>query len=105
MKAILGAGALALAGAAGLRFAPDLGERLAKLPRTPIDYDRSLLDARETRVLAELVEAARPIGDVFLRQVSEKNPALRRRLSSETAHKTPGAADALAYFRINAGPW
>ena len=105
MKAILGAGALALAGVAGLRFAPDLGERLAKLPPTPIDYDRSLLDDRETRVLAELVAAARPLGDVFLRQVSEKNPALRRRLSAERAHKAAGAADALAYFRINAGPW
>ena len=105
MKAILGASALALAGAAGLRFAPDLPERLAKLPRTSIDYDHSLLDARETRVLAELIEASRPLGDVFLRQVSEQNPPLRRRLSAEAARHAEGAADALAYFRINAGPW
>ena len=45
------------------------------------------------------------MGEIFLRQVSEKNPSLRRQLTSETAHKAPGAADALAFFRINAGPW
>lgn len=105
MKAILALGTLALAGAAGLRFAADIPARLARLPRTPIDYDHTLLDARETLVLAELVEASRPMGEVFLRQVSEKNPALRRRLSSEAVHGAAGAADALAFFRVNAGPW
>jgi hypothetical protein len=105
MKAIPGAGALALAGAAGLTFAPDIPARLSRLPRTPIDYDHTLLDAREAAVLGELIAASRPLGDVFLRQVSEKNPALRRRLTAEAAHRVDGAADALAYFRINAGPW
>ena len=105
MKAILGAGALALAGAAGLHLAHDLPERLARLPRTTVDYDHSLLDARESTVLAELVAASRPLGDVFLRQVSEKNPALRRRLTAASVHGEEGAGDALACFRINAGPW
>jgi hypothetical protein len=105
MKAILALGTLALAGAAGLRFAPGIPARLAKLPPTPVDYDHSLLDAGETKVLAELIEASRPMGEVFLRQVSEKNPALRRHLTSEAAHGAAGAADALAFFRINAGPW
>ena len=105
MKAALALAASALAGAAGLVFAPDVPEQLAKLPRTPIDYDRTLLDDRESRVLHELIEASRPVGEIFLRQVSEKNPGLRRRLTSEAAHGVPGAADALAYFRINAGPW
>lgn len=105
MKAILALGMLPLAALAALRLASDIPERLEKLPPTPIDYDRSLLDDRETRVLAELIEASRPIGEIFLRQVSEKNPALRRTLTSETAHTVAGAADALAYLRINAGPW
>lgn len=105
MKAILGAGALALAGAAGLAFAPEIPIRLARLPRTTIDYDHTLLDAREATVLGELIAAARPLADVFLRQVSDKNPELRRRLTSEAAHHEAGSADALAYFRINAGPW
>ena len=105
MKATLALGMLPLAAAAMLRFAPDIPERLKQLSPTPIDYDRSLLDDRETRVLAELIEASRPIEEIFLRQVSEKNPALRRKLTSETAHTVAGAADALAFFRINAGPW
>ena len=105
MKATLALGMLPLAAVAVLRFAPDIPERLKKLPPTPIDYDRSLLDDRETRVLAELIEASRPIGEIFLRQVSEENPALRRKLTSETAHTVAGAADALDFFRNNAGPW
>ena len=105
MKAILALGMLLLAAAAPLRFAPDIPARLEQLPPTPIDYDHSLLDDRETRVLAELIEASRPIGEIFLRQVSEKNPALRRKLTSEAAHKVAGATDALAFLRINAGPW
>ena len=45
------------------------------------------------------------MGEIFLRQVSEKNPTLRRRLTADVSHKVSGAADALAFFRINAGPW
>jgi len=63
MKAILGAGALALAGAAGLAFAPDIPARLTRLPRTTIDCDYTLLDAREGTVLVELIAASRPLGD------------------------------------------
>ncbi len=103
MRAILGLAPLAAA--AALTFAPDIPEQLRKLPRTPIDYDHALLDERETRALAELVEASRPIGEIFLRQVSTNNPALRRQLTSEAERSAAGAAEALAYFRINAGPW
>jgi hypothetical protein len=104
-------GALALVGIAALAargplsFSPDVAERLRRLPATRIDYDRSLLDERETAVLKELIEAARPIGEIFLRQVSPDNPELRDRLTSEAAKKAAGAADALAFFRIMAGPW
>src|SRR5215831_16267191 len=102
MKGVLFAVGIALlAGSrAALTYAPDVGERLSRLPRTPIDYDRSLLDERETAVLKELIEASRPIGEIFLRQVSPANPDLRRRLTAARAHGEPGAADALALFRI-----
>ena len=105
VKAAALVGTLLFAGAAGLRFAPDISAQLAKVPRTPIDYDRSALDSREAGALAELIEASRPIGEIFLRQVSPKNPELRRRLTSAQAHAVAGASDALAYFRQNAGPW
>jgi hypothetical protein len=56
-------------------------------------------------VLAELVEASKPIGGIFLRQVSTGNDALRARLDEEVKAGRAGAADAYALFRINAGPW
>ena len=86
MKPIRALGLLPLATAAALRFAPDIPERLKQLPATPIDYDHSLLDDREKKVLGELIEASRPMGEIFLRQVSDKNPSLRRPHTSETAH-------------------
>lgn len=92
-------------GGTPLRFAPDLAERLRQLPRTPIDYDRSLLDERETKVLMKLIEASRTLDEIFLRQVSRENPRWRTELENAARLGQPGAADALAYFRINAGPW
>ena len=37
-------------------IAPDIRARLAQLPATKIDYDRKLLDEKETRALQELIE-------------------------------------------------
>lgn len=88
-----------------LTFAPDIAARLRQLPDTRIDYDRSLLDERETRVVAKLIEASREMDEIFLRQVSEENPALREKLVAMVREKRPGAQDALKYFDINKGPW
>ena len=102
-----GPGPLPLATAVALRFAPDIPERLKQLPATPIDYDRSLLDDREKQALAELIEVSRPMGEIFLRQVSEKNPALRRRLTSEAARTDAGSrgrARLLPHQRGSVGP-
>src|SRR4051794_4112399 len=106
IAALAAVGIAALAGTGHpLAFAPDIADRLHRLPRIPIDYDRSLLDERDTAVLKELIEASRPVGDVFLRQVSPANADLRRRLTAASARGAAGAADALALFRIMAGPW
>jgi hypothetical protein len=107
MKAALAAAGIAALAAARppLSFAPDVAAKLRRLPPTKIDYDRSLLDDRETAVLKELIEAARPLGEIFLRQVSPANPELRRRLTAAAARKEAGAPDALALFRVMAGPW
>jgi hypothetical protein len=91
-------------GGAALTFAPDIRDRLSQLPRTPIDYDRSLLDARETQVVGKLVEAARFMNDIFLMQVSEENPPLRDRVA-QAAQQVPAANWALALFDVNKGPW
>lgn len=88
----------------GLVFAPDIRERLARLPRTPIDFDRSLLDAKETQVAQKLIEASRYMNDIFLVQVSQSNPDLYQRLSA-AGQGDPVARWALALFDVHKGPW
>ena len=92
------------AGGAALTFAPDIRERLSQLPRTPIDYDRALLDPKETQVVEKLVEASRFMNDIFLVQVSADNPELRERVMRAT-QQNPAANWALALFDVNKGPW
>jgi len=81
-----------------LTIAPDVAQRMAQLPPTVIDYDHSLLDDNERQVVAKLIEASKQIDEIYWRQVSEKNPALRGQLA-----KQDGAA--YAYFVANKGPW
>ena len=87
-----------------LRIAPDVVQRLSQFPPTAMDYDRSLLDGKETEVLQKLIEASREIDEIYLRQVSEENPALRDQLSQEATHESSARA-ALSYFEIMYGPW
>ena len=77
--------------------APDIPQRVAQLPRTVIDYDRSLLNDNERQVVAKLIEASKPIDEIFLRQVSEENPVLRDQL--------PKPSPVYDYFVMNKGPW
>src|SRR4051812_16262120 len=81
-----------------LKVAPDVAQRMAQLPRTVIDYDHALLDDNERQVVAKVIEASKQIDEIYWRQVSEKNPALREQLS-----KKGGAA--YDYFIANKGPW
>jgi hypothetical protein len=81
-----------------LTIAPDVAQRMAQLPRTVIDYDHALLDDNERQVVAKLIEASKQIDEIYWRQVSEKNPALREQLA-----KQGGAG--YDYFIANKGPW
>lgn len=93
------------AGSPGLVFAPDIPDRLRKLVRTPIDYDRALLDAKETQVVAKLIEASRFMNDIFLVQVWEGNPALRERVFAAAQQGDARARAALLLFDVHKGPW
>jgi hypothetical protein len=84
--------------AASMAVAPDVAQRMAQLPRTVIDYDRSLLNDNERQVVAKLIEASKQIDEIYWRQVSEENPAWRDQLSKQS-----GAA--YDYFVANKGPW
>ena len=75
------------------RFAPaDIGADLSALPEN------------ERQALARLVEAARIMDGLFLRQVWSGNDALLETLARQTV-ASPEAADTLHYFLINKGPW
>jgi Peptidase family M49 len=75
------------------RFAPaDIGADLSAFPEN------------ERQALARLVEAARIMDGLFLRQVWSGNAALLESLARQ-AIAGGDAVDALHYFLINKGPW
>jgi len=87
-----------------LTVAADTPQRLAQLPRTVIDYDRSLLNDNERQVVAKLIEASKLIDEIFWRQVSEQNPNLRSRLQTQANDSALDRAG-YEYFLMNKGPW
>lgn len=87
-----------------LEILPDVPQRLSQLPRTPIDYDRSLLSPREQQVVGKLIEASKLIDDIYIRQVSEDNPAIRARLVNG-AGRSALEREGLDLFDINKGRW
>jgi hypothetical protein len=86
----------------GVQPVADIERRVAQFSPTPLAADLSALGGQERRVLAELVEAARPLNEIFLRQAWAGNPELRDELR---AYRGPHAAATLDYFNINFGPW
>ena len=76
--------------------------QLAKYVPARIAADPRLISARDAKLIAKLVEAARLMDDIFLRQVGEENPQLRASLAADPS---PNAKTLLAYFDRNAGPF
>jgi len=87
-----------------LAVAGDTPQRLTQLPRTVIDYDRSLLNDNERQVVAKLIEASKLIDEIFWRQVSEENPDLRSRLQKQASDSALDRTG-YEYFLMNKGPW
>ena len=89
--------------------ASELRTMAARFAPTDIAADVRQLPERERHALAKLVQAARIMDSLFLRQVWAGNDALLQRLSREAV--APGTADnqsadtRLHYFLINKGPW
>lgn len=85
-----------------LAIVPDIEQRLDWYSPTPITADLSALSPSDRRVLELLIEASKQIDPIFLRQVWQGNPGLKKQLETSTV---PHADAARAYFRINYGPW
>jgi hypothetical protein len=92
------------AAVAPANIAPDIPRRLAQLPRTPIDYDRSLLNDNEREVVQKLIEVSKQIDEIYWRQVSEENPELRAQLYKQVS-ASPLNLAGYDYFLVNRGRW
>jgi peptidase M49-like protein len=90
------------AAASAVPDAAKLGTMAARFAPVPIGVDISGLPASERQALARLVEAARILDPLYLRQVWAGNQALLMQL---IADPTPLGRARLHYFMINKGPW
>ena len=79
-----------------------LRSQIVRFSPTEIAADTSRLSAKDRQALDKIVEAARLMDEIFLRQVWSGNVELRRKLESDT---TPAGVERLHYFRINVAPW
>jgi len=87
-----------------LVIAADTPARVAQLPRTTVDYDRTLLSDSDRAVVAKLIDAAKQIDEIYWRQVSEENPKWREQLAKQ-ASDSPLDRAAYDLFIANKGPW
>jgi len=90
--------------AASLEVVSDVENRLRQLPKTVIDYDRTLLNDNERQVVAKLIEASTFIDEIYWRQVSEENPDYRTRLEAQASSSNRNRAG-YEYFLANRGRW
>ena len=87
-----------------LETLPGVELRLRQLPKTRIDYDRSLLGENERAVVAKLIEASKFIDEIYWRQVSEDNPRYRQQLATQVNDSARDRAG-YEYFVANRGRW
>lgn len=82
----------------------DIEKRLLNLPKTEIDYDKSLLTENDERVVAKLIEATTLIDNIFLLQVDSNNLELRKSLA-DAAKTSKSYQKALEMFDLMKGRW
>jgi len=83
-------------------IAPDIQKRLDQFSPTPLSADLSVLSAKDRQVLDKLVDAAKLMNEIFLRQVWSGNPALRQRIAG---WKSGDQGAARQYYQVMFGPW
>ena len=85
-----------------LEVASNIEERLARFEPTDLVADLSNLSEQELQVLEMLVEAARSMDEIFLRQVWQGNADLQAALLEAEGPEMDAARD---YFEVNFGPF
>ena len=80
----------------------DLERMAARFVPTSLRVDVSSLSSGDRQALVKLIQAARIVDDIFLRQLWSGNVSLYQRLQKD---KTSLGRARLHYFWINKGPW
>lgn len=80
----------------------ELNEKISRFAPTVVTADISQLSARDRRALMKVIEAAKLLDPLFLRQVWSGNVALKAKLEAD---RTPLGRARLHYFMLNDGPW
>jgi len=79
-----------------------LAAKIRRFAPTDLSADTSLLSENDRKALDKLVEAAKLLDPLFLRQVWSGNEALHKKLQADSS---PEGQERLHYFMINKGPW
>ena len=79
-----------------------LNAKIRRFAPTVLTADASRLSTGDRRALAKIIEAAKLMDPLYLKQVWSGNPALLARLQRD---KSASGSARLHYFRINVGPW
>ncbi|HKY04407.1 MAG TPA: hypothetical protein VJQ56_05940 [Blastocatellia bacterium] len=79
-----------------------LAAKIARFAPTEVTADTSRLAENERKALEKIIQAARLLDPLFLRQVWSGNEALKKRLEADA---TPEGRERFHYFVINKGPW
>jgi hypothetical protein len=82
--------------------ADELNQMAGRFAPVNVEVDLSGLSAGDKKALAKLVEAARIVNPLFMRQFWSGDLALYQKLQQD---KTPLGKARLHYFWINKGPW
>ena len=81
---------------------PELAKKIARFAPTTLTADVSKLTPKDRQALQKIIEAAKLLDPLFLRQVWNGNVALEKKL---LADKTAAGRQRLHYFYIQDGPW
>src|SRR6266850_2078632 len=81
---------------------PDLAKKIARFAPTVLSANTTGLSPNDRLALKKIIESAKLLDPLFLRQVWSGNEALEKKLKAD---KTVAGLERLHYFYINDGPW
>ena len=79
-----------------------LSKKIRQFAPTDVTADTAQLSENDRKALTKLIEAAKLLDPLFLRQVWSGNEALNKKLEADTS---PEGRERFHYFMINKGPW